>query len=616
VLRATRSSDVPRPSAASVASVARAALATLPMRVMRAGGGWFACALAAACLASPARATDVHYRLRYERDGDAAHWTVEVLVTDASPRDGALRFELDGFGGWQDLGHPYLQLVSATPEPRRSDPGAGRFEIAVPRRGDEALQLVYRIDLLAMHGEAQRARGLLPAAGEAYAFGWSWNVLAQVSDDEGPVRGRRTLELLAQQGCTIVTGWAGRSTGSQTVELAPGMGNAPIAFGEPAYVGLLDDGGHAVEVYQFGAGTEIADVVAGFLARASPVLGRLFGAPARSPYRAFVTDHQGGGMGSHFGLRIAHTAEEPPERRDSPWLPAFVLHEHIHDWLGLTVTDADEELVWFKEGFTEYLSLWTAAATGLVPREYFATRLLELEEIARTRSALGEVRFGDPTVRWRDGDGPIETLAYTGAPLLALLADVELRGRGRPGLPALVAELVADGPRTIDRRDLKAAFAAAGLGTLWKRSVDGTDLPPLLTLLPRAGFELVDEPADLTYLGLRTDADGPGARVLAVDPDGPAAAAGVQKGDVITGYYPVRQAPVLPRAGGVAGKDARFGFGLGLFLPGEPGAYLGLRRGETDLRAEIVPEVLQGAGALRRWAGDEQQLDRFFSTGA
>jgi hypothetical protein len=498
--------------------------------------------------------------------------------------------------------------VEALPQPRSSDPEAGRFEFAVRKSGSDPVRLLYRIELLPMHGESQRARGLLPAAGVAYAFGWSWNVLMQVADDEGPVRGRRTLEIVAPALGTVVTGWAGLSTGSQSVELERDMGNAPIAFGTPASQVRLEREGGVVEVYQYGAGTEISDVVAGFLATAAPALGRSFGRPARNPYRAFITDHQGGGMGSHFGLRIAHTADEPPERRDSPWLPAFVLHEHIHDWLGLTVTDEGEALVWFKEGFTEYLSLWTAAATGLVPREYFATRLLELEQIARTRSALGEVRFGDPNVSWRDGDGPVETLAYTGAPLLALLVDVELRERGRPGLPGLVRDLLAAGPRTIDRKDLETAFATAGLSPLWRRSIDGTDLPPLERLLPRAGFELVDDPTDLTYVGLHTDGEQPGARVLAVDPDGPAAAAGVRKGDVLTGYFPARTLPA--RTGGYS---TRYEFGLGLFLPGEPGAFLGLRRGEQDLRLEFEPRVLPAAGSITRWGGDERRLDRFFA---
>jgi hypothetical protein len=567
-----------------------------------------AVALVAAAAAPTAGATDVHYRLSHEAAAGGARWTVEVTVTGASRHDGRLRFMLDEFGGWRHLDRPYLRLVQAGPEPERTDPAAGRYEIAVPRRGDKSVRLSYRIDLLPMHGESSRAHGLLPAAGDAYAFGWSWNVLVQVADDAGPVRGRRTVELVAPPGVPIVTGWAGRTEGPQTVELDAGMGNAPIVFGAPAHAARLERDGLVVEIHQFGDGSDVSDVVAEILAAGSPALGRLFGRPSRNPCRAFVTDHQGGGMGSHYGLRIAHTADEPLGRRDSPWLRAFVLHEHIHDWLGLTVSDEGEALVWFKEGFTEYLSLWTAAATGLVPRDYFATRLLELEGIARTRSALGEVRFGDPTVVWRDGDGPVETLAYTGAPLLALLADLELRERGRTGLPSLVRELVAAGPRTIERRDLKQAFADAGLATLWRRSIDDTFLPPLEVLLPRAGFELVDEPTDLTYLGLRADGDGPGARILAVDPEGPAARAGIEPGDVVTGFYPARPQPAR-----LEGRAPRYGFGLGLFVPGEPGAFLGVRRDEADLRLDIEPQVLAGAGSLRRWRGDEERLDRFFA---
>lgn len=577
-----------------------------------------------ALLAARALATDVHYRLVHDpgatrapgaahgaadgADARAASWTVEITIRDAARAVGTLRVVLDDFGGWDALDPPYLELLEADPEPRRAEPAAGRFELPLPRRDEDVVRLSYRIALLPMHGEAQRAFGLLPTAGDSYAFGWSWNVLAQVSDDDGPVRGARTLEIVAPEGTSIVTGWAGRSVGRQLVTLAPEMGNAPIAIGTPVTETREERDGFAVEVFQLGEGSPIDDVVARILLEASPALGRLFGRPAPSPYRAFVTDHVGGGMGSHHGLRVAHTADEAPERRDSPWLAAFVLHEHIHDWLGLTVSDAGESLVWFKEGFTEYLSLWAAAASGLVPRAYFATRLLELEQIARTRSALGEVRFGDRDVRWRDGDGPIESLAYTGAPGLALLVDVTLREDGRGGLPALVAALVAEGPRAIDLDDLENAFAALGLRDLWRRSIEGTELPSTRALLERAGFAIVEQPTDLTGLGLRADGDGVGATIRAVERDGPGAAAGVRAGDVITGYFPAR-----PDAVSARGAPTRFDFGLALLVPGQPGAFLGVRRGTQDLRLEIDPRVLSGAGAIERWGGDEKRLDAFFA---
>lgn len=574
--------------------------------------------LLAAGLVVPAFAADVAYTLRHApglvgaedavETPDAGSWIVEVGVTGADSRDGPLRFTLDDFGGWDELRRPYVELIEAHPEPSRRDVAAGMFEFPAPSRGDDPVRLVYRIPLLPMHGADQRARGLLPAGGEAYAFGWSRNVLAQVSDDSGPVRGARTLELIAPDGMSIVTGWSGESVGRQRATLDAAMGNGPIAFGVPAFRALDGRAGFAVEVYQYGAGGEIADVVADVLLSASPRLGALFGRPARNPYRAFVTDHQGGGMGSHFGLRVAHTRDDPPEQRTSPWFAAFVLHEHIHDWLGMTVSDADESLVWFKEGFTEYLALWAAAATGLAPRAYFATRLLELEDIARSRSALGEVAFGDPTVAWRDGDGPLETLAYTGAPLLALLVDVELRASGTSaGLPALVAHLVAAGPRSIDLADVRDAFLALGLGDLWQRSVDGTHLPSVADLLPRAGFTLSDTPLDLAYVGLRTD-DPWGGTVLALDPDGPAARAGVQLGDLITGLFPLRS----PLANADA-CDTQYRFGLELIEPGADGAFLGVRRGDVDMKLPVAPRVLARAGVLRVWQEDAAALDRFFT---
>jgi len=562
---------------------------------------------------APARAApDVRYELEHRpapEAGGPTTWVVTVTVTGVRPKGGTVWLELSDRGGWRGAGFPYFELLECTPQPVAADPGRGRYEVELRSRRERAV-LRYAVTPLPLHSPEQRAHGLLPAAGAAYAFGYSPGVLMQVGDEAGPLEGDRTIELRAPADTVIATGWAGGATGRQQARLDPAMEEGPIAFGAPSASFAADRDGFEVEVWQYGDGVDVADVVGETILRSAPELGRRFGLPPRDPYRAFVTDHAGGGMGSRFGLRLSATAEDGPERRTSPWFRALVLHELVHDWLGIAVSDVDERLVWFKEGFTEYFALREAAASGAVERGWFADRLLELESIARERSAVGRVAFGDPDVAWRDGDGPVETLAYAGAPLLAFRMDVELFETGHARLDDLVRDLVASGEATFELEDLRAWCRAHGLRGRWERSVEGTELPAARETLGRAGFERVDVPADLTYLGLAVEPPRLGGTITTVDAAGPAGAAGFRVGDVVTGYWPSRAEPVRP-----PDEPGPYPFGLTLLVPGLEGSYVGVRRGDQDLQLFVDPRILPGAGRIEGWGADGERAERFLAAG-
>jgi predicted metalloprotease with PDZ domain len=121
-------------------------------------------------------------------------------------------------------------------------------------------------------------------------------------------------------------------------------------------------------------------------------------------------------------------------------------------------------------GLTQYLSLWIAARGGVLDADAFAQRLLELEAGARASSAFGEVAFGDPDVAWRDGDGPLERLAYDGGALLAFHLDVALRARGTTLARLLGAWMGEERPGYSLER-LRALCAAAGAEDAYERYV-------------------------------------------------------------------------------------------------------------------------------------------------
>ena len=442
--------------------------------------------------------TEVRYRLTHDPGIEA--WTIEVAITRL-PRNARIAFAMSDWGGWQDRPRPHVELIETSSPLRESSPETGRFvpDASKIRKGKFSIR--YRIPLTALHSDEQKRIGLLPTAAEGYAFGYSWNTLLQVNDQDVPLAAQRTIELVAPEGMTIVTGWAGLSQGRQAAVLDTAMGNGPIAFGTPARIEHSQQANFSADVYQFGKGPDVTKTVAKVLCACVPALESALKFPARNPYRAFITDTQGGGMGSDYGLRIGVMEDAPKDHGESPWLKHHITHELFHDWLGIALTETDSSLVWFKEG----CSLWQATASGLVDRPYFARRLLELEQIEAQRSSIGQVAFADNSVLWRDGDGPNETLAYTGAPLLALRVDAELRSRGRPGLLQLIRDLLKSEQRTFSQRDLKDWLESNGLKQRYKTSFQGTDLPDVRQSLLLAGYGEVKDSEELDADNQRLD---------------------------------------------------------------------------------------------------------------
>ena len=531
-------------------------------------------------------------------------WFVDVTMTRLDPAEGRVEAYFTGWGLGLADGADHVVRLDARGRPMPDDAGPPWF-LPVPESG--RVELHYRVRLLPMGGEEAAAAGLRPQLGD-YAFGYSWNTIVQLSQGGYALGGDHHLELRAGQGVPVVTGWRGRTTARQRLTWPSPAGNGPLAFGEPARVLELPagEGGPAVEVYQYGAGPDATAAVGEVVQRALPVMAALFGRAPPSPYRAFVTAHGDGGMSSHAGLRVTVRAEQDPAVHASPWFRRLVVHELLHFGLGHELDPGGEHLAWVHEGFTEYLALWVTAVAGHNTREEFARAVLEHEQLARGQSTLGEVAFADET-DWRD-DGPRETQAYSGGALLGLALDVELRQRGHSGLGAFVRDRLAAGADSFTIDDLRTWLKERGLGARYAASVAGTELPPAEELLALAGFRRGPRPVDLAYVGLRTE-EADGGRVRAVDPDGPAARAGVREGDVITGLFPLRQDGAT-----VKGRAPRHDFGLTLFEPGRPGAYLGVRRGDEDLQLPVEPERLEGAGRAEGWIADGGALDLFFAS--
>lgn len=449
-------------------------------------------------LAPGLRAGDVTYVLEHvPADGDApAYWEVEVTARGLDRHDGGPTFELSSWGDWDQLDGPYVELVDSRPNVRSGGPGSWSPELGCPF--PSVFSMTYRVNLTRLGSEEQRRVGLAPTWSDDYAFGWTRNVLVDVVQQGESVEGKRRLTIRSGRSGVIVSGLGGRSRTIQTLA-HQGPLDMPLAFGEPPYTTTLRDLRQTVEVFQFGHGRNATAGIAEVLLAVAPPFSLATGHDASRPVRAFVTDTGGGGMGSPGGLRLGVRGADPVGIEETVFFKALAVHELIHEWLGHALVEADGSLVWFKEGLTEYLALWQSAAAGVITRDEFAVRLLELEAIGREDSAAGQVAFGE-VAQWRDG-GPLEAMAYTTAPALALTLDAELRAVGQRGLPQLLRDLLARDEPAYDIETLARWFEDHGLGDRWQRSVMGTDLPDARATLVALGFRETSPGGPLTADG-------------------------------------------------------------------------------------------------------------------
>ena len=570
-------------------------------------------AKAPAAVAS-ASALDVrlHYSLSFElpdtrgaRGERAPSWVVELSAHDLAPERGAIRLDLDDWGSWREVDSFYLEVLES--EPPLAASSAGPWELRTPSDWTGELRVVYRIRPTRLGSRAQKRWGLLPFWTDSYSYGNSRNVFMSVRQAGERLVAKRTLELRAPDELAIFTGWAGLASGTQELEVDPCDGNALIAFGLPQAHERFERAAAPVVVAQFGSAAKVAAEVGQVVVTLVEAMGDALAYPRETPLFVFVTDAGGGGMGAEHGFVVGFEATSPASHAQSPYFRHLVAHELFHDWLGITV-DANESIVWFHEGFTDYLALWHLASSELVPRTWFAERLLELEADALRQSALGTVAFAEAGVGWRDGDGPLETMAYKGGALLAFALDVELRQGGHPGLHELIRDLLRSEEQAVELEFLRTWLDERDLAGFYAQAIAGTALPPVIEGLSRVGFELEQVSESLTWLGVRAEGEGLGARIAEVDPDGPGARAGVRVGDVVTGYFPNRSRP--PELAPELATELRFG--LTLFQPEAEEFKIWVQRDTENIELALEPTRIPGGYRLEVRAQDSA-LDRFFA---
>lgn len=271
---------------------------------------------------------------------------------------------------------------------------------------------------------------------------------------------------------------------------------------------------------------------------------------------------------------------------------AIVAHEFVHAWnvkrirpQALGPFDYTQPVrvkdLWFAEGVTDYFAPRLVVEAGLASQRFWLGYQAEQLTQLMSNPARHLVTLEESSLKVWEGANESEGFGglsyYNKGLVVGLLLDTELRRRteNKKGLEDVLKELLIQCQKSgrgysdgeIER--VASRLAGSDLSAFFQQALRSTqDLPIKSTL--EAGGILVEEASTTTAtLGLEWEQAGIGqVRIVALVPDGPAAQAGLQKGDLLL---------LNELDGGLLGQK----------LPGEP-VQLRYRRGTTTGQVRVV----------------------------
>ena len=171
-----------------------------------------------------------------------------------------------------------------------------------------------------------------------------------------------------------------------------------------------------------------------------------------------------------------------------------MIHETIHLWNGLSLQPTTQE-EWFKEGFTDYLSMLIESRSGINSPDLVLKRL----EKMYSRYVIGKFIQRTPESLQQSGNRKqeIRSLVYGGGSLFALALDIELREatnnqKGLDDLMKYLFESFAQKGKTYSHQDILNAantIANKDLSSLFSTYLLSTEFKDFLPYFQRIGLD-------------------------------------------------------------------------------------------------------------------------------
>ncbi|HXI20511.1 MAG TPA: PDZ domain-containing protein [Gemmatimonadales bacterium] len=280
--------------------------------------------------------------------------------------------------------------------------------------------------------------------------------------------------------------------------------------------------------------------------------GQVFGEIPFTSYTTLIVFDSAYGGGSALEHQNSHLAIYTVHGIGQTWVTSVTAHEMFHAWNVKRMRPAEmvpyrydtaepTPWLWVSEGITDYYA------------DLALTRSGDVDSTAFLNTTMGKIRTvdGAPPVALEDASlstwiHPVDGTGYLYYPkgsLAGFMLDIMIRDASdnHRSLDDVMREVYRTtwkaGGKGFTGRDWWGAVRRAAGGRDFTafndRYVDGREPYPWDSLLPLAGMRLRVDSATVPRLGVQTTDDSAGSHVVAVAPDGAAAAAGVQVGDVI-----------------------------------------------------------------------------------
>lgn len=285
------------------------------------------------------------------------------------------------------------------------------------------------------------------------------------------------------------------------------------------------------------------------LKRAIPVEAAVFGVVPWQDYTVMQiadTAYQGASGLEH---QSSHVDVVTPMVIGSDFQPSLYAHEIFHSWNVKRLRPADmwpyaydrampTPWLWVSEGITDYYADLALVRGGITnSRGFYALTAEKMKEVSDARAVALTDASLDTWIH------PVDGTQYTYYPkgsLAGLMLDIMIRdasdnARSLDDVMRQLYRTTYERGRGFTGEEWWAAVSQAAGGRSFAdfnaRYVDGRDPYPWDRVLPLAGMRLV--PQSEARLGVSTQAEANGVRVVAVDSGSAAAEAGVVPGDLL-----------------------------------------------------------------------------------
>ena len=303
------------------------------------------------------------------------------------------------------------------------------------------------------------------------------------------------------------------------------------------------------------------------LVRMVPPMVAVFGEMHVSSYTTLILFDSTMSGAAALEHQNSHLGIYSPFIVDHEFLPSITAHEIFHLWNVKRMRPADmvpyrydrpqpTTWLWVSEGITDYYADVVQLRGGVIDSAQFLELVTgKIGEVATAPNVALEDASLSSWIRPVDGT---QYIYYPKGSLAGFMLDILIRdaSNNARSLDTVMREVYqttfrAGNGRGFTAQDWWGAVSRAASGRSFTdfnaRYVDGREPFPWSTILPLAGLRMNVDSIYEPWIGLATNVDSAGVKVMEVEPDGAARSAGVEVGDY------------LLRVGDIAVSDPDFG---------------------------------------------------------